>query len=102
MLAREGVERRWPTSYEECAPMVCLSRAANRERFPKVQRLGYSVDELCAAADISRSLYERMKRQGKGPREMRLGKKVIRISPSAAKAWVQALEAASRSDADAA
>lgn len=83
--------------------MVCLSRAANRKKFPKVQRLAYSVDELCAAADISRTLYERMKRQGLGPREMRLGKKVVRISPEAAEAWIRTLEmAANRSDAAAA
>jgi predicted DNA-binding transcriptional regulator AlpA len=86
---------------ERVSVMVCISRAANREKFPKVKRIGLSIDELCAAADISRSFYERMKRQGKGPKEMRLGKKVIRISPAAAEEWVRGLEA-NRSDADAA
>jgi predicted DNA-binding transcriptional regulator AlpA len=83
--------------------MVCISRAANRRKFCKVQRLAYSVDELCAAVEISPSTYWRLKRKGLGPREMRLGKKVVRISPEAAEEWVRALEAAAnRSEAAAA
>jgi hypothetical protein len=80
--------------------MACLSRAANREKYPKVQRLAYSIDELCVAADVSRSFYERMKRAGKGPEELRLADKTIRITRAAAKKWLQALAAANRSDAD--
>ena len=82
--------------------MACLSRAANRERYPKVKRLAYSIDELCVAADISRSFYERMKRAGKGPEELQLAGKTIRITPIAAKKWLQALAAANRPDAEAA
>lgn len=73
--------------------MVSISRAANRSKHPMVQRLGFTVNELCAAADISPSTYRRLKRKGLGPREMRLGTKIIRISPDAAEQWLQELEA---------
>jgi predicted DNA-binding transcriptional regulator AlpA len=83
--------------------MVCISRAANRMKHPKVQRLGYTEDELCAALDISKSLFERMKRKGLGPRGMKLGSKTTRYSPEAAAEWVKMLEKANnRSNADAA
>jgi predicted DNA-binding transcriptional regulator AlpA len=81
--------------------MVCISRAANREKHPKVKRIGLTIDEMCAATGLSRSFYERMKREGKGPKELRLSKKVILITPAAAEQWLQALAAANRSDADA-
>jgi hypothetical protein len=73
--------------------VMALSRAANREKYPRVKRLVYSIDELCVAADISRSFYERMKSAGKGPQELRLADKTIRITPAAAKKWLQALAA---------
>ena len=79
--------------------MVCVSRAANRQRFPNVKRIGLSIDELCVAADVSRSFYERMKRQGKGPKGLRLSNKTIRITPADAMKWLQALEAATDADA---
>jgi hypothetical protein len=77
--------------------MACLSRAANREKYPKVKRIAYTIDELCVATDISRSFYERMKRAGKGPEELQLADKTIRITPAAARKWLQTLAAANRS-----
>jgi hypothetical protein len=72
--------------------MVSISRAANRSKHPEVQPLGLTVHEVCAAADISPSTYRRLKRKGLGPREMRFGTKIIRITPEAAAQWLQALE----------
>jgi predicted DNA-binding transcriptional regulator AlpA len=83
--------------------MACASIANNRAKHLDVQRLAFSIDELCAAAGIGRTLYERMKRKGKGPRETRIGTKVVRISRQAAEEWLAQLEAAAnRTDADAA
>lgn len=83
--------------------MVCISIAANRAKHPDVHRLAYSIDELCAAAGIGRTLYERMKRRGQAPRETRFGTKVVRISRQAAEEWLAQLEeATNRSGAEAA
>jgi hypothetical protein len=79
--------------------MVCISRAANREKYPKVKRIGLSIAEVCAAADVSRSFYERMKRQGKGPKELRLSDKTVRVTPAEARKWLRTLAAANRSEA---
>jgi hypothetical protein len=65
------------------------SRAANRDRHPSIPRLTWTVDELCAAADCSRSYYEEEKRQGRGARETRYGR-VIRVTPDDGRAWIAA------------
>ena len=42
--------------------------------------------EWCSAYNYSRSLYEKMKREGRGPRELREGK-TVRITPAADREW---------------
>jgi hypothetical protein len=80
--------------------MACLSRAANRAKHPNVEPIGYTPDEFCAAVRISPSTYRRMKLLGLGPREMRLSKKMTRISPDAAGEWVRAREASANGRSD--
>jgi predicted DNA-binding transcriptional regulator AlpA len=74
--------------------MASLSHKANRKKNP-VPRLSWTIYEFCAAVGISRSTYEKLKRQGRHPREMKIGK-AVRISQAAAAQWVAAQEAASR------
>jgi hypothetical protein len=69
---------------------MARSRAANREKFPHIERLALSVDEVCAMADCSRSFYEKQKRLGGGAKETRFGR-AIRITPADAAAWVASL-----------
>lgn len=80
--------------------MASLSHKANQRKNP-APRLSWTIYEFCSAVGISRSTYEKLKRQGRQPREMKIGK-AVRISQSAAEQWVRALEAANRSDAAAA
>jgi len=51
----------------------------------------YSIIEFCDAHGISQSTYRKLKKQGHGPREMRLGSRIL-ISLEAAAAWRQARE----------
>jgi predicted DNA-binding transcriptional regulator AlpA len=53
---------------------------------------GYTIPEWCAKYRMSRAFYYVLKAQGKGPRELRLGVKVL-ITPKADAEWLQAREA---------
>jgi predicted DNA-binding transcriptional regulator AlpA len=55
---------------------------------PPVERLAYSVDEFCLAVGISRWTYYKMKKEGTGPREMRIGDRSF-ISIEAAREWCE-------------
>ncbi|MDI3562439.1 hypothetical protein OWC48_18730 [Bradyrhizobium sp. Arg816] len=67
--------------------MACRSREENSLRNP-VPRASWTVDEFCSSVGISRSTYERAKREGWGPREMVLGRTGIRIADEAVAAWI--------------
>ncbi|UWU79095.1 transcriptional regulator [Bradyrhizobium huanghuaihaiense] len=69
---------------------MARSIAENIEKHP-VPRLSWSVDEFCSSVGISRSTYEKLKRQGLAPREMRIGW-AVRISQLAAVEWIAARE----------
>ncbi|PWE78225.1 hypothetical protein XF30_17205 [Bradyrhizobium sp. SUTN9-2] len=51
-------------------------------------RASWTVDEFCSSVGISRSTYERAKREGWGPREMVLGRTGIRIADEAVAEWI--------------
>jgi hypothetical protein len=69
---------------------MARSRAANREMHPDVPRLAWTIDELCAAANCSRSFYEKKKREGRGARETYFGR-AIRVTPDDGAAWIASL-----------
>jgi hypothetical protein len=69
---------------------MARSRAENREKHPNVPRLAWTLDELCASADCSRSFYEKEKREGRGAKETRLGR-AIRVTPDDGAAWIASL-----------
>ena len=71
---------------------MARSREDNRKKHPNVPRLSYSVDEFCVAVGISRSTYEKLKRANQHPREMRVSRKSVRISQTAAAEWIMAQE----------
>ncbi|MDI2076552.1 hypothetical protein [Bradyrhizobium sp. Mp27] len=78
---------------------------ARSRRSPKknpVPRLSWTARELCASVGISIATYKRLKAAGRGPKELRLSPKVIRIAPAEAEKWLRTLAAANRSDPDAA
>jgi hypothetical protein len=51
------------------------------------ERASFSVAEFCYRNDISRPTYQRLRTQGRGPAEMRLGLNTIRISADAERDW---------------
>ena len=53
--------------------------------------LSFTIDQFCARIPMSRSTYEKLKRRGKHPREMRIGTSV-RISVESASAWIRERE----------
>ena len=53
---------------------------------PPPLRLALSILEFCAAFGISDDFYYKLKRQGQGPREMKVGKRTL-ISLAAADEW---------------
>jgi hypothetical protein len=69
---------------------MARSRAANRKKYPNVPRLAWTIDELCTAANCSRSFYEKMKRRGRGARETYFGR-AIRVTPDDGAAWIARL-----------
>lgn len=52
-----------------------------------MKRQAYTVDEFCNAYRISRTQLYRLRKQGKGPREILIGSRCIRISVEAAEEW---------------
>ncbi|OLL27484.1 hypothetical protein BTH42_32080 [Burkholderia sp. SRS-W-2-2016] len=49
-------------------------------------RRAFTIDEFCDAYHLSRSFYYRLRHAGKGPHEMRLGRKVM-ITTGDARDW---------------
>lgn len=54
-----------------------------------------SVNDFCRANGISRSLFYKLQRQGKGPRLMRIGRRTL-VSAEAADEWRRTVESQSR------
>lgn len=53
---------------------------------PPPPRLAMNIPEFCEAFRISEDFYFKLKRQGQGPREMKVGKRTL-ISVEAANEW---------------
>jgi hypothetical protein len=79
--------------------MAAPSRAKKKKRRRAFQAHGkkrrpgdlHTIPTFCAANGISESFYHKLKRQGRGPREIQLYKRVL-ISPEAETAWRQERE----------
>jgi hypothetical protein len=78
------------------------STAGRRSYFPEQPQTPpacFTVKTFCAAHDLSESFYFKLKNQGLGPREMRVGSRVL-ITFEAAAAWRAEREAASSTAAE--
>ena len=74
----------------------------SRSQFPAVfppptHRLALSIREFCSAHAISQGLYFKLKKQGEGPREMKLGARTLITLESAAE-WRRERENATQGD----
>jgi predicted DNA-binding transcriptional regulator AlpA len=57
-----------------------------------VDRVAFTVPEFCFRNSISRPTYHRLRAQGRGPKEMRLGLNAIRITAEAERNWQRSME----------
>ena len=77
--------------------IVRLRRTTKRiaERLDRAVDTSYSssIDEFCASEGISRGQYYKLRKEGRGPREMRLAGQLVRITPEAKAEWRRAREA---------
>ena len=64
-----------------------------------IPRAAYSIAEFCEAFGISIRTYFKLREGAKGPREMRVGRRVL-VSMESALAWARARETASAEDAN--
>lgn len=62
-----------------------------RPEVAQVERVTYSIAEFCTAHGISRWTYYKMKKDGTGPREMRIGDRGF-VTIEAATKWRRAQE----------
>ena len=62
-----------------------------QDRIIETERQAFSIPEFCFRNGISNSSYHKFRAQGRGPREMRLGR-VIRISIEAEADWRRSRE----------
>ena len=64
---------------------------AERVQLERFTASAKSIDEFCAANRISRSMYYKLRSQGRGPREMKIGSRTI-ISNVAESDWHRQME----------
>jgi len=67
------------------------------ESSPPTPHLAFSISEFCRSHRISPALFYKLKRLGKGPREMKVGARVL-ITHEAAAAWRRERENATQGD----
>jgi hypothetical protein len=57
-----------------------------------LERAAFTVPEFCYRNNISRPTYQRLRVQGRGPAEMRLGLNTIRITAKAERDWQELMQ----------
>jgi hypothetical protein len=65
---------------------VSTTRNPEADSF-SLERAAFTVPEFCIRNHISRPTYHRLRAQGRGPVEMRLGLNTIRITAEAEREW---------------
>jgi hypothetical protein len=57
-----------------------------------LERAAYTIPEFCFRNNISRPTYHRLRSEGRGPVEMRVGLNLIRITAQAEREWQRSLQ----------
>lgn len=57
-----------------------------------LERAAYSIPEICFRNDISRNAYQRLRAEGRGPRETRFGLNLIRVTAEDEREWLHRLQ----------
>jgi hypothetical protein len=69
-----------------------VGRPTKSETSPSPDQVAFSVPQFCARNFISRPTFERLRRLGLGPKEMRPTLNIIRITLDAEKEWQQLMQ----------
>ena len=59
---------------------------------PRTERLAFTIPEFCLRNGISRPTYRRLRSEGRGPAEMRIGLNAIRITAEAEHDWQRLMQ----------
>ena len=84
---------------EVAAKRPARTKKTQRARFNDLQPGAYTISSFCVSHDLSESFFHKIRKRGLGPREMRIGARVL-ISHEAASAWRKARETAAASAAE--
>ena len=95
MARREVTGRKQLTNFIE---RDSRSRDPDDDEPPPPPRLAVSILEFCDAFSISEGMYYKLKKQGLGPREMKVGTRTL-ISMEAADEWRRERERSTAADA---
>jgi hypothetical protein len=57
-----------------------------------LERIAFTIPEFCFRNSISRPTYHRLRDEGRGPVEMRIGLNLIRITVAAERDWQRAMQ----------
>jgi predicted DNA-binding transcriptional regulator AlpA len=76
---------------ENGEPSMSKSRTLFATARPRPPRLALSIPEFCDAHGISEGFFYKLKKQGEGPREMKVGSRTL-ITLEAAAEWRRARE----------
>lgn len=74
--------------------MSSTSTAVASQAAGAVAPTSYTIAEFCRRFGISSPTYYAMRAEGRGPREIRMGRSVVRISAEAAEDWRRERESA--------
>jgi hypothetical protein len=57
-----------------------------------LERVAFTIPEFCFRNNISRPTYHRLRSEGRGPVEMRLGLNMVRVTAEAEKEWQRRMQ----------
>jgi hypothetical protein len=71
-----------------------VGRTSSRKQEPAkaFQQLAFSVPQFCVRNHISWPTYRRIRLEGRGPKEMRIGLNLVRITAEAERDWQQRMQ----------
>lgn len=72
-------------------PNTAKSKTDNNQA-PALPRLNYEIDQFCEAAGITRGLFYKLKREGAGPKTIKVGRRHL-VPVKAAEEWIASLMA---------
>ena len=83
----------WTRLFQQIGDLRREMRKLRKAAQARDPNASLTIDGFCDAEHITRPVYYDLRRDGRGPDEMRLGPQVVRITPEAHARWRAAREA---------